>query len=268
MSTDREPALPAGLADHVRLAVDGGVATVTLERPEKRNALTRAMRDRLAVVFAVLDAEPAILVAILTGVDESFCAGVDLAEGSAGTGGHPLSTPPAPVTAPLDAFRKPLIAAINGPAMGGGLELALACDLRIASQTARFGLPEVRIGSLPGSGGISRLVRAVPAAVAARIVLTGETIDAPTAAAIGLVSDVVAPADLAARAAELGATIAANAPLSILAATRSLRDARNLSLAAGLAQDRTLWAWLSASDDRSEGRAAFRERRPPRFTGR
>lgn len=267
MATEPGPGGGHGLVDQVRLAVDGGVATITLERPEKRNALTLAMRARLAAILAELDRDPAIQIAILTGTDGSFCAGVDLTEGGV-PASHPLADASEAVTAPLDAFRKPLLAAVNGPAMGGGLELALACDLRIASRSARFGLPEVRIGSLPGSGGISRLARSVQPALAARMALTGETIDAGAASAAGLVSDLVDDGDLAGRATTIATAIAANAPLSILAATRSLRDAHNLPLSAGLTQDRTLWAWLSGSEDRAEGRVAFRERRPPRFRGR
>lgn len=262
------PRLPVGLADDIRLDVAGAIAIVTFERPAKRNALTLTMRARLGAIFAALDDDAAVRVIVLTGRGPAFCAGVDLTEGSAAAAGHPLAEPGTPVTAPLDACPWPVIAAINGPAMGGGLELALACDVRVAAASATFALTEVRIGSLAGSGGISRLSRSVPASLAARMVLTGDPIDADEAHRGGLVSDVVADDALAPFAAGIAARIAANAPLSILAAKRSLRAAGELPLSAGLAQDRTLWAWLSGSEDRAEGRAAFREGRPARFKGR
>lgn len=258
----------AGLADDVRLTLEDGVATVTLERPEKRNALTVPMRARLEVIFAALDVDTNVRVVILTGAGTAFCAGVDLAEGPTGAAnGPPVSTQTA-VTDPLDAFSKPVIAALNGPAMGGGLELALAADIRIASETARFGLPEARIGSLAGSGGITRLSRAVSASVAGQLVLTGDPIDAPTALAVGLVSEVLPADDLLPRAGALAARIASNAPLSVIAAKQSLRAAQDLPLSAGIANDRVLWAELAGTEDRAEGRLAFREGRPARFRGR
>lgn len=245
-----------------------GWATVTLDRPAKRNALTLAMRAQLAATLAELDAEDEVRLIVLSGAGGSFCAGVDLTEGSASSDRHGLLGGTTPVAAPVDELRTPILAAIDGPAMGGGLELALACDLRVASTRARLGLPEVRIGSLPGSGGISRLRRAVPAAVAARMVLTGDPIDAREALAIGLVSDVTEPGELPELVEQLATRVAANAPLSLLAAKQSLRAAAEIPLSAGLTQDRMLWAWLAESEDRAEGRTAFREGRAPRYRGR
>jgi enoyl-CoA hydratase/carnithine racemase len=178
--------------------------------------------------------------------------------------------PPAaePVAAPLERFGKPLIAAVNGPAAGGGFELALAADIRIASTAASFALPEVKIGSLPGSGGTQRLSRAVPPAVANRLVLTGEPLSAVDALRVGLVSDLVDPEDLLPLARSLAERIAANAPLSLRAAKIALRAAQEDALRPGLALERALWEMLSKTDDRAEGRAAFREKRAPRYTGR
>jgi enoyl-CoA hydratase/carnithine racemase len=245
-----------------------GVAWVTLNRPDRRNAIDGPMRVALRSVLAELDAADDVRVVVLTGAGSAFCAGVDLKDGAVAPDGHPLAGPVDPVAAPLDALRKPAIAAVNGPAVGGGFELALACDVRIAADTARFALTELRIGSLPGSGGIQRLARAVPAAVAARIVLTGEPIDAAEAHRVGLVSEVAAAGALRATVRSLAERIAANAPLSLLAAKQSLRAAGEVPLSAGLGIDRSLWAWLSQSEDRAEGRQAFREGRPPRFKGR
>jgi enoyl-CoA hydratase/carnithine racemase len=259
---------PTGAGAAVRVDRSDGVGWVTLDRPDVRNALNRAMREALTAALAELDRDEAVRCVVLTGAGPAFCAGVDLKEGSTGVDGHPLATAAPPVAAPFDALRKPAIAAINGPAVGGGFELALACDLRIAADTATFALTETRIGSLPGSGGIQRLARAVPAAVAARIVLTGDPIDAAEAHRIGLVSEVVPAAELEERTRALAGRIAANAPLSLLAAKQSLRAATEVPLSAGLGIDRALWAWLSQSEDRAEGRAAFRDKRPPRFRGR
>ncbi len=246
----------------------GAVGWVTLHRPEQRNAIDRAMRSALTDRLAELDGDAAIRVIVLTGAGPAFCAGADLKEGAARVEGHPLVDAPASIAAPLDALRTPIIAAINGPAVGGGFELALACDIRIAAERARFALTELRIGSMPGSGGIQRLARAVPAAIAARIVLTGEAIDAAEALRVGLVSEVVADEELAQHAAVVAERVAAMAPLSLIAAKQSLRAAGELQLSAGLDLDRLLWAWLSQSADRAEGRQAFRDGRPPVFEGR
>jgi enoyl-CoA hydratase/carnithine racemase len=238
-----------------------GVAWLRLNRPDQRNAISLAMRAALEETLASLDEDDTIRVAVLTGVGSAFCAGVDLKESSAP--GGPLESKP--VTFALERFGKPLIAAINGPAVGGGLELALAADLRIASTSASFALPEVKIGSLPGSGGTQRLARATSDAVAAKMVFTGEPIDSAEALRCGLVSDVVEPADLPALTESIAAAIAGNAPLSLRAAKIALRAQQAGD--GGLAVERALWAFLSTTDDRREGRAAFGERRPPRFEG-
>jgi enoyl-CoA hydratase/carnithine racemase len=237
-----------------------GVAWVTLDVPERRNAISNAMRGLLADAFASLDADPDVRVAVLTGAGPVFCAGVDLKE----------AAPPATerLVAPLESFGKPLVAAVNGPAAGGGFELALACDVRVAGRTATFALPEVRIGSLPGSGGTQRLARAVPPAIAAKLVLSGLPLDAESALRYGLVSDVVEPDDLVAFTQDLASAIAANAPLSLRAAKTALRAAAEQPLQAGLELERSLWAELAVTEDRAEGRAAFREGRAPRWSGR
>lgn len=235
--------------------VEGGIGGLRLARPEKRNAITFAMREQLADALATFETDDAVRVVVLTGEGTAFCAGVDLADQPPG---DPATTPR--LTAPLDAFGKPAIAAVNGPAFGGGLELALACDIRIASSTATFAVPEVRIGSLPGSGGVVRLLESAPA-IAARMVLTGEPIDAEEALRAGVVSEVVAPDDLADAAAKLATRIAANAPLSLRAAKAVLRSG-------SLDHEREAWAELARTEDRAEGRAAFGEKRAPQWQGR
>ena len=247
--------------------VQGHVATLTLNRPDRRNALTMEMRSRLTELLAEYEADGQVRVVVLTGAPPSFCAGVDLGDVTSGQG-HDLATAPPSVSAPFAAFSKPLIASVDGAAAGGGFEIALACDFIVASSRAKFLLPEVKIGSLPGGGGTQRLPRAIPRAVAARLLLTGESIDAQQAQDYGLVSDVVDPDDLAGFTGDLAGRIAANAPLSLLALKKCLRAASNTSLDEGLLIERGLWAQLSTTEDRAEGRAAFREKRAPLFKGR
>lgn len=255
-------------ADGLRVERGDGVAWLTLDRPDRRNALDRALRAALSASLAELDRDDDVRVLVLTGADPAFCAGVDLKEGATQPPGHPLAGGQEPVTAGLDALRTPILAAVNGPAYGGGFELALACDVRIAAEEARFALTEARIGSFPGSGGVQRLARAVGSSLAAQLVLTGDALDAAGALRAGLVSEVVPAAELRHRVDTIARRIAANAPLSVLAAKQSLRAASEVPLSAGLGLDRQLWGWLAQSEDRAEGREAFREGRPPSFKGR
>jgi E-phenylitaconyl-CoA hydratase len=264
----------------IEILREAGVACLVLNRPEKRNAIDDATRDALAQAFANFDADPAIRVVILTGAGAAFCAGVDLAtpgnvavqdnaqvNAQAPAPASPVVTRPR-LTAALDAFSKPVIAALNGVAVGGGLELALACDIRIADTNARFGLTEVRIGSLPASGGTQRLVGAVGRTIAAQMLFTGELISAEQALAAGLVSELHAPDDLMGRALGLAQVIAENAPLSLVAIKKALRAATDLPLAAGFELERALYGALTLTQDREEGRKAFQEKRKPKFEGK
>jgi enoyl-CoA hydratase/carnithine racemase len=260
------------MVSNLQITREAGVACLTLNRPEKRNAIDDATRDALTDAFAGLEDDIAIRVVILTGAGTAFCAGVDLATPGnvpvhSSIAASPIVTR-ARLTAPLDAFNKPVIAALNGVAVGAGLELALACDLRIAAIGARFGFPEVRIGSLPGSGGTQRLVGAVGRSLAAQMLLTGELISAEQALAAGLVSELHAPDALRARAFALARVIAENAPLSLIAIKKALRAATDLPLAAGFELERSLYGALTLTHDREEGRKAFREKRKPKFQGK
>lgn len=263
MTEQRDEA--AGL--HVHRA--DGVGWLTLDRPERRNAIDRALRVRLMEAAAQFEADPEVRVVVLTGAGDTFCVGTDLKEAPPDPAPHPLADPMPRMAAALETLSKPVIAAINGACLGGGLELALAADLRIAASTATFALPEVRIGSIPGSGGTQRLFRAVPAAVAWKLLLTGDPIDAAEAWRVGLISDMVAPAELHSTVAAFAARIVANAPLSL----RAIKVAGRAAAApgtgdAGMTLERMLWALLATTEDRAEGRAAFRERRPPKYRGR
>jgi enoyl-CoA hydratase/carnithine racemase len=237
-----------------------------LNAPERRNAISYAMRDELSACVGALDQDAAVVVVVVTGAGSTFCAGVDLTDGAPQEVGAHYATQP--LTSPLDQLSKPLIAAINGPAIGGGFEIALAADVRVATTNAWFALPEVQIGSLPGSGGTQRLARALPSAVAAELLFTGDRLPADDAYRYGLVTAVVAPEELESRTRDLAERIAANAPLSIRAAKLALRAAVDHPLVQGRALERALWAMLATTEDRAEGRAAFREGRKPDFNGR
>lgn len=246
----------------------GLVGWLVLNRPDRRNAVDLATRVALREAAASLEADPDVRVVVLTGTGDSFCAGTDLKEVPAEPRPHPLADPGEPIAAVIERFTKPVIAAVNGPAAGGGFELALACDLRIAATSATFALPEVRVGSLPGSGGTQRLFVAVPPAIAWKLLLTGAPIDAAEAYRVGLVSDVVGEVELRSTVQGIAETIAANAPLSVKAAKAAARASLEHQLATGLAYERMLWALVATTEDRAEGRAAFRERRPPEYRGR
>jgi E-phenylitaconyl-CoA hydratase len=249
---------------------DGAVGCITFNRPDKRNAVDDAMRAALADALAAWDQDAGIRVVLITGAGTAFCAGVDLA--TPGNVAQGAATPANPITArprltdPLDRFGKPVLAALNGIAVGGGLEIALACDMRIAASTAKLGLPEVRLGSLAGSGGTQRLPAMAGRALAAQMLFTGEPITAERALQAGLVSEVVAPEALMERALAICRMVADNAPLSLIALKRALRAATERPLALEL--ERQLYTALAGTQDRQEGRAAFRERRKPSFQGR
>ena len=254
----------------ISVADRGHVAVITIDRAEARNALTFEARDVLEAALLAFDRDPAKRVAILTGAgDKAFCAGADLNTAS------PLSAGPAAqldhtnrsLVRDLD-LNKPVIAAINGMALGGGLELALLCDIRIASRHASFALPEVKIGSMPGSGGTQRLPRVVGIGNAMHIALTGDRLSADEALRMGIVSQLVDPPELMNVAIDIAERIAGNAPLSVQMTRRAIRDGIELPLAQGLALERTLFTLIRDTQDRAEGRLAFREKRKPVFKGR
>jgi enoyl-CoA hydratase len=256
-------------APRILLERDQAIVTLTLNRPDKLNAIDGAMLDALDQVLGRLEAERDCRAVILTGAGRAFSAGADIKEWTAlapqefgpgwGLRGHRLFDR-------LAALSPPVIAAINGIAFGGGLELALCADLRIAAAEARLGLPEVTIAALPGWGGTQRLPRLIGPGRAKQMILTGEPIDAARAETLGLVSEVV-PADaLISRANELARRIAANAPLSVQAAKRLIDAALPAPPAATLEVSASMAA--GATEDAREGRQSFLERRPPVYRGR
>jgi enoyl-CoA hydratase/carnithine racemase len=240
----------------------GAVGWIRLNRPEKRNAIDQATRRGLAEAFSLLEADREVGVIVLTGTGTMFCAGVDLSEKQPERGLLDLGEP---VSTPIDRCPLPVVAAMNGPAVGGGFELALAADMRVAASSAWFSLSELRIGSLPGSGGTQRLFDALPSAVAWKMLLTGSRMSSAEAERFGLISDVYDDEAFESGVTELVSTLAEAAPLSIRAAKLARAGAAGDS---GLAIERLLWRMLATTEDRAEGRAAFTEKRPPRFRGR
>ncbi|HZL19760.1 MAG TPA: enoyl-CoA hydratase-related protein [Polyangia bacterium] len=253
----------------------GSAAFVTLNRPEAANALSKSLVSALASTFAALETEIAggadLRAVVLTGAgDKAFCAGADLKERRAWTLDDTrafLDQLNALMNA-VAAFSRPVIAAINGVAFGGGLELALACDIRLAADRAEMGLTEVRLGIIPGAGGTQRLARIAGVAVAKELTLTGRRIGAARARELGLVSE-VSPADgLAETAERLAREIGAAAPLALAAAKRAIDEGAARPLADGLAIERAHYEQVLTTDDRNEGLNAFIAKRGPEFKGR
>lgn len=259
----------------------GKTLILRIDRPEALNALDVEAMQELNMRLRAFRDDPDLLVAIVTGTGErAFCTGADLKrtmpsdtsfaeayfqpyQSSVDNGLYVRAI----TISELD-ITKPLIAAINGHALGGGAEIALDCDIRIASETATFGLPEARWASVPAVGGVSKLLRAVPRAVAMQMILTGDRIDAAEAHRVGLVSEVVPPDALLPRALEIAERITANGPLAVQSLkTLSTRTA-DLPLSRSVELEQLLWGILRDTHDRVEGRTAFAEHRTPRYQGR
>jgi enoyl-CoA hydratase/carnithine racemase len=248
---------------------------VTLNRPTAANALSRALVAELTKLCADLSREIAagsdLRVLVLTGAgDKAFSSGADLKERRTWTLDDTrifLGEINALMDA-LAAFPRPTIAAVNGVAFGGGLELALACDIRIAADTAELGLTEVRLGIIPGAGGTQRLARIAGVATAKELILTGRRIGAARARELGIVSEVVPSAELRAASARWAAEIAGAAPLALGAAKRAIDEGISRSLVDGLEIERARYEEVLITDDRNEGLAAFIEKRPPAYKGR
>ena len=265
----------------VHLDIDGPVARLTIDRPDALNALDVATLHALRQHLCEIRDRADLRVAVLTGSGtRAFCAGADLkgTRSSAASYAEALFQAPEPA-AELGLYirlmdlsglqcAKPLIAAVNGHCLGAGLEIALQCDMRVASTNASFGLPEVRVGSIPAVSGLHRLLKAVPSALAMQMVLTGDRIDASDAARIGLVSETVAPEQLIDRAMALAHKIAGNAPLAVQAVKKLSRQTAHLSEADAQSLTELYWGVLRDTADRIEGRQAFAEKRPPQYTGR
>jgi enoyl-CoA hydratase/carnithine racemase len=249
----------------------GQITWVTLNRPDVRNALSRDVNQKLSEIAAELEQDNDIRAVVLTGTgDKAFCAGADLKERR----GVPASESGSYINAIAGAIsdwgelRKPTIAAMNGSAYGGGLELAMACDFRILVEGAEVGLTEVRLGIMPGAGGTVRLPRLVGEARAKEMILLGRKISAPRALEIGLVNQVVPRAQLAAAVDALLGELASCAPISVQQAKSSIEESHGRSIRDALELERQHYDVTLFTEDRDEGLAAFAEGRPPSYQGR
>ena len=256
----------------VQVERDGHVAVITLNRPDAINAINDVMRRQFPAALQALEAEEGIRVVVLTGAgDRGFCAGADIK----GFGAPETSLQArrrllqSGFSDALEKFSKPSIAAIHGFCLGGGLELAMACDIRIACPGAQLGLPEINLGLIAGGGGTQRLPRLIGLGRALDMLLTGERIETAEAHRIGLVSRVAASKEeLLPEARALAERIAAKPPAAAAAAKEAARVGSSLDLAAGLRLEKDLFALLLGTDDKLEAASAFKEKRTPRFTGR
>lgn len=261
---------------HLLVERDGHVVTVTMNRSERKNAFSTEMLVRAFDAWKMIDEDPDVRVAILTGAGGDFCSGADLKE-MAGGYGNQTSEWRERMQADSDLhwkallrhFRpmKPLIAAVEGYAVAGGTEILQATDIRIAGESATFGITEVRRGLFPLGGSTIRLRRQIPYTVAAEILLTGRHVPAGEAKAIGLIGEVVPDGQALTRAREVAEMIAGNGPLSVQAVLRSLRETEGMSEADGLARELELGWPIFATEDAKEGPKAFSEKRQPNFTG-
>jgi len=240
---------------------EGRIAYITINRPEAMNSLNEKVFQGLQEAMIDFRDNDDLWVAILSGAgDRSFCAGVDIKWFASGAG---TSTWVTPVRA--DAIWKPFIAAINGYCLGAGCELAMTCDIRIASDNAQFGQPEVSIGFMPGMGGTIRMPRFIPRAFAAELLLTGNRINAEAALRYGLISRITTEENLMKSAKEIADTIIARGPLGVRATKEAMIRGYNMTLEEGLELERVLANYISTTEDFVEGINAFAEKRPPRY---
>jgi enoyl-CoA hydratase/carnithine racemase len=252
----------AETADPIRVEREGAAALVTITHPPV-NAISRAVAVALLEALTAAEADPACRALVLTGDgDRHFSAGADLTEFPADV------TASVEVTRRLEASRLPLVAAVNGFALGGGCEIALACDLRICSANARFGQPEIKLGLIPGWGGTQRLPRLVGRGRALEMLLTGDQVDSARALEWGLVTRVVPPADLRQEALVLAGLLAERPPLAVAAIKRAVHRGLDGPLEDGLRREREEFDRVLGSEDAREGLSAFLEKRPPTWRGR
>jgi enoyl-CoA hydratase/carnithine racemase len=246
----------------------GAVGLATLNRPDARNALSPEVFQELAAALEAWDTDPGVRCIVIAGSDEWFAAGADIKDMASRGFQDMLDSPSTGFWPRLAAVRTPLIAAVSGYALGGGCELALACDMLVASENAEFGQPEILLGIIPGGGGTQRLARILGKPRAMELVLTGRRITALEAQEMGLVNRVSKSKEWLADALELAAVIARRPPLAVRLAKQAVLAGDETTLAGGLTQERRLFELVMATEDRVEGMQAFLEKRKPEFRGR
>ena len=252
----------------VETSLDDGVALCRLQRPEARNALSPELMEALAAAVEGFDRDPEARCIVIAGSDEVFAAGADIGALAARPLYEAVLHPSADFWRRLYETRTPMVAAVSGWALGGGCELALLCDLIVASETAEFGQPEITLGIIPGGGGTQRLARVVGKQRAMELVLTGRRFDAAEAQRMGLVNEVARKREWLDAALMLARRIAARPPIGARLAKQAVLAAEETAMGAGLAQERRLYELAMATEDRVEGMRAFLEKRAPEFRGR
>lgn len=256
--------------ENVKIEKRGRVAVVTVNRPDKLNALNAGTRDDILAAFDDLERDNEVRVVVITGAGEkAFIAGADINEFAGKTAIQQRAVMKGRrAFDAVEEFSKPVIAMINGFALGGGCELALACDIRIASKTARLGQPEIKLGIIPGGGGTQRLTRLVGEGKAMELILTGDMISAEEAERLGLVNYTVEPGELESKTMEIANKIAEMSPVAVSLAKQAVKNAARLDLRAGLDAEVDLFSLCFSSEDKEEGVRAFLDKRKPDFKGR
>jgi enoyl-CoA hydratase/carnithine racemase len=256
------------MGELVESSRDGHVALLRLNRPEARNALSPEVMETLAVELERLDPDPEVRCIVIAGSEKVFAAGADIRALSERSFAEALSHPSASFWRRVAAIKTPLIAAVSGYALGGGCELALACDMIVASDTARFGQPEITLGIIPGGGGTQRLARVLGKQLAMEYVLTGRQFDADMAHEMGLVNRVAKKNRWLEEAMDLARTVAERPPIAVRLGKQAVLAAEETALSAGLENERRLYELAMATEDRVEGMQAFLEKREPKFEGK
>jgi enoyl-CoA hydratase/carnithine racemase len=256
------------LAELIESSRDGHVALLRLNRPEARNALSPEMMEELAGELERLDPDPEVRCVVIAGSEKVFAAGADIKAMSERSFAEALRHPAASFWRRLAAIKTPMIAAVSGFALGGGCELALACDMIVASDGATFGQPEINLGIIPGGGGTQRLARVLGKQRAMELVLTGRRFDAAEGQAMGLVNTVVADGRWLEEAMALAAAVAKQPPIAARLAKQAVLVAEETALSPGIENERRLYELAMATEDRVEGMTAFLEKREPRFEGK
>ena len=254
--------------ENILVRQEGRVGTVQLNRPQALNALNSALMDELVRALQAFDADDGVGCIIITGSDKAFAAGADIKQMANASMVEMMDSPFIGYWDALRQARKPVIAAVSGWCLGGGSEMALACDTIIASETAKFGQPEINLGVIPGAGGTQRLTRAVGKAIAMDVILSDRKLSADEALRFGLVSRVAPLEGYMALALEVAAAIASKPPVALRVAKEAVNKAFETTLAEGVHLERRLFNLLFATEDRSEGMAAFVEKRPAQWKGK